>query len=81
MAAEAQRGRDLLKFTQLGILRMIIIMMTLKLITQTTCSVPGPILSALHILTHLILNNPRRQIAITILILILQMRKVRQRVK
>lgn len=59
---------------------MVIIMMMLMLITQTTCSVPGAILSVLHVLTHLILNNPKRR-TIIIVIFILQMRKVRQRVK
>lgn len=34
-----RKGKDLLKVTQLGILRMMVMM----LITQTTCSVPGTI--------------------------------------
>lgn len=46
-----REGRDLLKVTQLGIFIMLL------LLTQTTCSVPGTILSALYVLTHLILTT------------------------
>lgn len=77
MQPRLREGRDLLKVTQLhhGAAN---IHNGAAAANTTTCSVPGTILSALYVLSHLILNNPRRCFAITIVILILQMRKVRQ---